>query len=136
MSRAGCLLLALSSPLAAGFQVGGALAAARPATSAAHAPLFMVETKNKKDATELSFMDKMRGVVVKTDSPAAEEEVEDSKTMMQKVKDAGVAGIISYIFWEWAFWGVSVPVACFGFQVTKQNRERWTTDHRPPCSHP
>ena len=24
--------------------------------------------------------------------------------------------MISYIFWEWAFWGVSVPVALFGFR--------------------
>jgi len=37
--------------------------------------------------------------------------------MMQKVKDAGTAGIISYIFWEWAFWGVSVPVSLAGFQA-------------------
>merc|ERR1719182_1246581 len=44
-------------------------------------------------------------------------EKEDSASMMQKVKDAGFAGIISYIFWEWAFWGVSVPVALFGFQA-------------------
>merc|ERR1712113_74199 len=48
--------------------------------------------------------------------PAAEEEMSESKALMQKVKDAGVAGIISYIFWEWAFWGVSVPVALFGFR--------------------
>ena len=39
-----------------------------------------------------------------------EEDLPESKRMMQKVKDAGVAGIISYVFWEWAFWGVSVPV--------------------------
>merc|ERR1719460_634808 len=44
-------------------------------------------------------------------------EAEEEKPLMQKVKDAGTAGIISYIFWEWAFWGVSVPVACFGFQA-------------------
>merc|ERR1719472_448525 len=37
----------------------------------------------------------------------------------EQVKDAGVAGSISYIFWEWAFWGVSVPVCIFGYyQVT------------------
>merc|ERR1712100_223600 len=47
----------------------------------------------------------------------ADAEQEDNATMMQKVKDAGAAGIISYIFWEWAFWGVSVPVALFGFQA-------------------
>ena len=39
----------------------------------------------------------------------------DEKDLMQKVKDAGAAGVISYIFWEWAFWGVSVPVAISAF---------------------
>ena len=46
----------------------------------------------------------------------AEGEEDEGKALMQKVKDAGVAGVISYIFWEWAFWGVSVPVALFGFR--------------------
>ena len=46
-----------------------------------------------------------------------EEELSESKKLLQQVKDAGIAGIISYIFWEWAFWGVSVPVALFGFQA-------------------
>merc|ERR1740125_22062 len=41
---------------------------------------------------------------------------EEKENMMQQVKDAGVAGIISYIFWEWAFWGVSVPVCIFGYR--------------------
>merc|ERR1712166_1551220 len=40
----------------------------------------------------------------------AKEDGEDKENMMQQVKDAGVAGIISYVFWEWAFWGVSIPV--------------------------
>jgi hypothetical protein len=71
----------------------------------------MVETETKP-----SILDQMRGVVVKTEKKVVEEP-EDSKSMMQKVKDAGKAGIISYIFWEWIFWGVSVPVACFGFQA-------------------
>lgn len=44
------------------------------------------------------------------------EEMSEGKKLMQKVKDAGAAGIISYIFWEWAFWGASVPVALFGFR--------------------
>lgn len=73
----------------------------------------MVETETK----EQGIFEKMRGVVVKTKEPVVEEEQEDSKSMMQKVKDAGSAGIISYIFWEWVFWGVSVPVSLFGFQA-------------------
>ena len=34
-------------------------------------------------------------------------------SLMQQIKDAGIAGLVSYIFWEWAFWGVSIPV-CLG----------------------
>ena len=37
----------------------------------------------------------------------AKEDGEDKENMMQQVKDAGVAGIISYVFWEWACGGVS-----------------------------
>jgi hypothetical protein len=36
--------------------------------------------------------------------------------MMQQVKDAGLAGIISYALWEIAFWAVSVPVCVFGYR--------------------
>ena len=48
-----------------------------------------------------------------------EEKGEEKENMMQQVKDAGVAGIISYIFWEWAFWGVSVPVCIFGYREVR-----------------
>ena len=100
-----------------GFQVGTAAPMVRQ-TTALHSPVFtMVEKEKQETSTTPSFFDKMRGVVVKTDNAEPQEEVEDSKSMMQKVKDAGVAGIISYIFWEWAFWGVSVPVSLFGFQA-------------------
>ena len=51
----------------------------------------------------------------------AKEEGEDKENMMQQVKDAGVAGIISYVFWEWAFWGVSVPVCIFGYREVRQH---------------
>merc|ERR1712146_659284 len=53
--------------------------------------------------------DKVEGKVVPTKGEP-EEELSESKKLLQQVKDAGVAGIISYIFWEWAFWGVSIPV--------------------------
>ena len=60
--------------------------------------------------------DKVKGRVVRTRANKVEEE-DEGKKMMQQVKDAGIAGVISYIFWEWAFWGVSVPVALFAFQA-------------------
>merc|ERR1711871_1570567 len=41
---------------------------------------------------------------------------------MDKVKAAGRAGIVSYVFWEWAFWGLSIPVCSFAF---KQATGHW-----------
>merc|ERR1712118_116459 len=62
--------------------------------------------------------DDVNGKVVSTKRGGGdEEELSESKKLLQQVKDAGVAGIISYIFWEWAFWGVSVPVCIFGYQA-------------------
>mmetsp|Transcript_23838 Transcript_23838/g.66597 ORF Transcript_23838/g.66597 Transcript_23838/m.66597 type:complete len:202 (-) Transcript_23838:1242-1847(-) len=52
---------------------------------------------------------------------AEEETKELSKTeqMMQQVKDAGLAGVISYAIWELGFWAISVPVCALGYyQVT------------------
>jgi hypothetical protein len=48
-----------------------------------------------------------------------EEELSETKKLMKQVKDAGVAGIISYALWEFGFWALSVPVVFFGYrQVT------------------
>ncbi|GMH52747.1 hypothetical protein TrLO_g8689 [Triparma laevis f. longispina] len=44
------------------------------------------------------------------------EELSESKKLLQKVKDAGIAGGISYAAWELGFWGVSVPVCVFGYR--------------------
>ena len=41
---------------------------------------------------------------------APKEELQESKQLMVKVKEAGIAGVISYAVWECAFWGASVPV--------------------------
>jgi hypothetical protein len=45
--------------------------------------------------------------------------MDETKRLMQQVKDAGVAGVLSYALWELGFWTVSVPV-CVGayHQVT------------------
>jgi hypothetical protein len=48
-----------------------------------------------------------------------EEEMSETKKLMQQVKDAGIAGVISYAVWELGFWTVSVPVCILGYrQVT------------------
>ena len=52
--------------------------------------------------------------VAQTNGAAAEAEVEEeeelseSKKLLQKVKQAGTAGAISYALWELGFWGVSI----------------------------
>mmetsp|Transcript_19929 Transcript_19929/g.29506 ORF Transcript_19929/g.29506 Transcript_19929/m.29506 type:complete len:220 (-) Transcript_19929:285-944(-) len=47
--------------------------------------------------------------------PEEEEELSETQKLMQQVKDAGVAGVISYALWELGFWAVSVPVCIFGY---------------------
>jgi hypothetical protein len=38
-----------------------------------------------------------------------------TKQMLQQVKDAGIAGVISYAAWEIGFWALSVPVVLVGY---------------------
>lgn len=51
----------------------------------------------------------------KSDKVVAEEEMSETQKMMAQVKEAGLAGIISYALWELGFWTVSVPVCVFGY---------------------
>ena len=113
-------LLALCLEVASGFNVGAP--ALRPASAAVSSSIIMkgAPVEEKKGFSLFGFgkSDDVQGKVVSTGKGAKdEEELSEGKQLMQKVKDAGAAGIISYIFWEWAFWGVSVPVALFGFQA-------------------
>lgn len=62
-------------------------------------------------ATQQPFMDPV--------SLPPEDEVKeenDTANMMQKIKDSGVAGVVSYALWELAFWAISVPVCIVGYQ--------------------
>jgi hypothetical protein len=45
-----------------------------------------------------------------------EEELSETKKLMKQVKDAGIAGVISYALWEFGFWALSVPVVFFGYR--------------------
>jgi hypothetical protein len=42
-------------------------------------------------------------------------ELSETQKLMTQVKEAGVAGVISYALWELGFWAVSVPVVLFGY---------------------
>lgn len=44
-----------------------------------------------------------------------DEKESETKKLLQKVKDAGIAGVISYAAWEVGFWAISVPVVLFGY---------------------
>merc|ERR1712100_394379 len=70
----------------------------------------------------------VKGKVVRTKKGKDDEEMDESKKLLQQVKDAGVAGIISYIFWEWAFWGISVPFCIYTYYGI--------TGHFPDFSNP
>eukprot|EP00327_Prymnesium_parvum_P004568 CAMPEP_0182825302 /NCGR_PEP_ID=MMETSP0006_2-20121128/15760_1 /TAXON_ID=97485 /ORGANISM="Prymnesium parvum, Strain Texoma1" /LENGTH=137 /DNA_ID=CAMNT_0024952375 /DNA_START=481 /DNA_END=894 /DNA_ORIENTATION=+ len=77
----------------------------------------MLEQEKEKTGMFARFTQGFKGKVEPTKNDGAEPEEDESKKLLQKVKDAGVAGIISYIFWEWAFWGVSIPVCIFGYEA-------------------
>ena len=44
-----------------------------------------------------------------------EEAASEAQKLLKKVKDAGVAGAVSYAGWELAFWAASVPVCLAGY---------------------
>lgn len=46
---------------------------------------------------------------------ANEGEMTETEKLLKQVKDAGLAGVISYASWELAFWAISVPVVLFGY---------------------
>ena len=45
--------------------------------------------------------------------PSKEKEEEN---LLEKIKESGLAGTISYAAWELAFWAVSVPVCVLGYK--------------------
>merc|ERR1719331_1295068 len=110
------LALALLCACASGFQVGAPGTMLRQAATPPLAVTMKNAVDEKKGFSLFGFgkTEEVKGKVVPT--KGGEEKLSESKKLLQQVKDAGVAGIISYIFWEWAFWGVSVPVCIFAYQ--------------------
>lgn len=45
----------------------------------------------------------------------AEEDMTETQKMLAQVKEAGLAGVISYALWELGFWAISVPVCIVGY---------------------
>merc|ERR1719502_736352 len=115
--RSGLVLLFAS--VASGFHATSPAGGALLRRATVPAPLVVMKkqapVEEKKGFSLFGFgkSQEVEGKVVPTKD--GEEELSESKKLLQQVKDAGVAGIISYIFWEWAFWGVSIPVCIFGY---------------------
>lgn len=99
---ASCSALQLATPPPMAMQ-------AIPASARALAPTMLFERKEK---TKTDVAD---GSVEQMVEDIDKKEKSDEKTMLQQVKDAGVAGAISYAAWELAFWGISVPVCIFTY---------------------
>lgn len=115
MSR---LVLAVSTLLALGhaFQTAPTYPIVRSRTRGS--PLVLLEKEKVVKTLEQTDLSNFQGKVTPTTTPEAkQEEVSESKKLLQKVKDAGLAGVISYTAWELVFWGISLPVCIFGFQA-------------------
>eukprot|EP00544_Gedaniella_sp_CCMP2646_P008753 CAMPEP_0202485810 /NCGR_PEP_ID=MMETSP1361-20130828/4534_1 /ASSEMBLY_ACC=CAM_ASM_000849 /TAXON_ID=210615 /ORGANISM="Staurosira complex sp., Strain CCMP2646" /LENGTH=227 /DNA_ID=CAMNT_0049114781 /DNA_START=70 /DNA_END=753 /DNA_ORIENTATION=+ len=75
-----------------------------------------MEATNTPGSTVLESTAASKGNVSTDTSNNDKDQQSDTQKMMQQVKDAGLAGIISYALWEIAFWAVSVPVCVFGYR--------------------
>jgi len=81
-------------------------------------PIFGGEAENKDNSVailEKPEVDESKAAIVDEEC-IVEEEMSETQKLMQKVKDSGTAGIISYAIWELGFWAISVPVCAFGFR--------------------
>ena len=127
--RSAALLLASLASCSA-YNLAGALSS-RPAVRAARGtPASMVTpTEEKKSAVDIAK--DFFGVVEPTPNAKAVakvEEKEDKDNLMQQVKDAGPAGILSYIIWEWVFWIGAAGIAAFGFYTVQGHLPDLTSD--------
>ena len=73
------------------------------------------QRRSQSAADLLSAADRQQPRALPKTMPADEEEKFDAARVMQKIRDAGVAGAISYGLVQLAFFGVSIPVGLFGY---------------------
>merc|ERR1719401_3062706 len=59
---------------------------------------------------------------------APEDTGTETQNLMQQVKEAGTAGIVSYALWELGFWALSIPACVVGYQAA--------TGHWPDLADP
>jgi len=85
------------------------------------------ETKTSNASSETTFATNANGDInedngintmtkeTATVNKGIDDESEEDN-LMKKIKESGVAGVISYAAWELAFWTVSVPVCVLGYK--------------------
>ena len=108
------LLLVASVGCCVALSPGGVLPArTNPSPTLSRAALLMSATPPapESDAKKLSPLD---SVLVKFGMKTEEEcsVVEEGENVMEKIKCAGRAGIVSYIICEWIFWLTAILIAC------------------------
>lgn len=120
--RLALFLLAVLPHSAQGFAPSIPVPAVRRQLPARRQALFVTLNEQTTVQERASFaeespvsVDLATAAATTTDAAIQEEGLSETKKLMQKVKDAGTAGIISYALWELGFWLVSVPVVLFGY---------------------
>lgn len=120
LHRSSVLLVVATLACAHGFTATLAsrpMSATRP-VSASHLTMKAAQEEEKKGLAAFFGGNKqVEGKVVPTKKGGKAAEEPEEQGTMDKIKAAGTAGIISYVFWEWAFWGVSIPVCIAGYQA-------------------
>lgn len=91
-----------------------AFTAPRPLARRSSPSIVAVRETPLKEATTAGVDDDTKASQVEEECEV-KEELSETQKLMQKVKDAGVAGVISYAVWELGFWAVSVPVVIGGY---------------------
>jgi hypothetical protein len=65
------------------------------------------------------FGERSEGMVVPTATGTGRDEAGEGRQLLKKIKDAGIAGVVSYGLVQLVFWGLSIPVCIVGYyQVT------------------
>jgi len=77
----------------------------------------LVDAAPGRRGVQLRMAETKSGTKAEKEAEVAAEEPK-KENMMTKVKNAGIAGLISYAAWEFVFWTVSVPAAIFAYHQT------------------
>lgn len=81
--------------------------------------MYLFGRGKKEQQTELERPDAPEIAIMNSSTEEVEEKPEEEQTetqkLMKQVKDAGLAGVISYATWELVFWAISLPVVLVGY---------------------